>query len=456
MSGTAAVPSEKWIVKYTTSLPNTGYAPFSASAGGLLTSNGTNTFLVLGYSNGSKYVTLNTYGDTTQSVDSTSSVESTWPYSLGQYVGTSYYLTSLYNYTFNSTLSAVISRTIVDNALDTTSSYTVSRVYYNNTFTWSLGSRYNNSTFISSLAIAMFSSANATQWIRNIAPPTSYQFAEIAMCPVSSDMEILAEMYGPNGTLLNKVFTAKVANISGTVSVQRLIGDSVYNLRPVCMVADTSNKYIVLMDNNSDMYLLKISAAGTLQWQKRVAISDLNFYNPPNYSDIFGEIIAIDSAGDIYLVRRSTAYLDQVFIKITKINTAGTIVFSNIVSMPSVTSTTYRTGQATILVSGTSVVVCATYYDYNVNPTNLTSCFIKFSTTDSTLPLGTYQIAGHPDLYISSDTATSLPTSTLSVTTVAYTTSSLSTTYLSKVDSNESQYFTTSTAIPSISKAQLP
>lgn len=452
MSGTAAVPSEKWIVKYTTSLPNTAYLPFSTSAGGLLTSNGTNTFLVLGYSSSSKYVTLNTYGDITQSVDGTNSVQYEWPYSLGQYVGTSYYLTSLYNYTFNSTLSTVISRTIVDNALDATSSYNISRVYYNNTFTWGLGRR---NTTISSLAIVMFNSSNVTQWIRNITPPTNYQFSEIAMCPVASDMEILAEMYDPNGTLLNKVFTAKVANSSGTVSVQRLIGDSVYSLRPVCMVADTSNKYIVVTSSLEETYLLKINAAGTLQWQKRIASSDIYFYQP-SYTDVNGEIIAIDSVGDIYLVRGSTAYLDQVFIKVTKINTAGTVVFTNTISIPSLSSGNYRPGQAIVLVSGTSVVVSATYYDYTLNPTNLTSCFIKFSTADSTLPLGTYQIAGHPDLYISSDTGTSLPTSTLSVTTVSYTTSTLSTTYISKVDSNDSQYFITSTNVPSISKAQLP
>lgn len=457
MFTTAAVPSEKWIVKYTVSVPNTGYLPFQNSAGGLLASNGSNTLLVLGYGSDSKYVTLNTYGNITQSIDATNTpVQYSWPYSLGQYVSGSYYLTSLSAYIFNSTLSTIISRSVVDNNLDATSSYGISSIVYNSNFTWGLGYRNNTSTSIYSLVVVMFNSTNVTQWIRNITPPTNYQFAGTSLCPVSTDMELLGEIYDPNGTLLNKVFTARVANSAGTVSNQRLIGDSTYSLRPICMSADVNNKYILVNGTLEETYLLKINSSGVLQWQKRIAVSDINYYFPPTYSDVFGEIIAIDSSGDVYLVRRSNSTLYQVFIRITKISAAGTIVFSNNISIPSLTTGTYITGQATISVSGTSVVVCATYYNNDLNPTNLTSCFIKFSTTDTTLPLGTYQIEGHPDLYISTDTATSLPTSTLSVTTVAYTTSTLSVTYLSKVDSNDSGNFSTSTIIPSINKAQLP
>lgn len=461
MPGLAAPPSQKWILQYSDSIPNTGYLPFRNSAMSLLAISDTTEFILLGQGTStSTYIILDNYGNITSALDSPGAqVEYTWPNTLGQYASANYYLgQDSYGRQFNANLTGVISRTIVDNALDASSNYSMYKLYQNGTFIWSLGERYTTSTTVYSLTVAMFNSANVTQWIRNIAPPTSYNFGTAygKLCQVSSDMEVLADMYDLNGTLLNKVFTAKIANVSGTVSNQRLIGDSTLSLVGLDMVTDATNKHILVANANNELVLLKISNAGVVQWQKKFVNSGI-YFTAPNYYDLTQGSIALDSSGNTYVVQRSNYNIEFVFIKLTKIDSSGNIVFSNIIAMPALSGGigTYLSGGATILISGSSVVVCATYYDSGLNPTNLSTCFIRFLTTDSTLPVGTYDIPGQPSLSISTDTSTTLTTSTLSVTTVAYTTSSLSITYLSKTDYNDFSNFTTSTVYPAINKVQL-
>lgn len=455
MPGIAAIPSQKWIVQHTTNIAVPAYSGYYGnSAFALLSTSDTTSLVMLGTPGGSiKYTILDSYGNISYSKDmgNSSDIMYYWPVTPGQAYSTNYYTTRA-SISFNSTLSFIVSRSIVDNYLDTTSSYALDQVYQNSTYTWGLGYRYVNSTLKFNLAVAMFNSSNVTQWIRVITPASGYDdFGGITLCPVSSDMEMVAYMSDSTGTLQNKTFTAKIAQASGIVSYQRLIGDSVFDLKPIDMVADLTYKYILIGNENQQTYLVKINYLGVLQWQKEIVNNDTAWV--PDLTAETGGKIAIDSGGNTYVVQRSMLQLDTCFITLTKINSLGNIVFSNNISIPS--GSTLKSDAVSIAISGTSVTICATYYDSSIDPTNFVTCLIKFFTTDTTLPLGTYDMVGYPSLYIANSTEVSVATSSLSVTSVTYTTSSVSTTYVSKVDSDESINYATSTVVPILSKVQL-
>ena len=304
------------------------------------------------------------------------------------------------------------------------------------------GEALDYSTFTWRACFAKTNSSGAVQWIRVLSAGTGLS-AYMPKIHVSSPTGVSYAVSPVN----DRVVIVQLSS-SGVVNWQRTVYYSAgasypTNISDLKVDSTGANIYIVVSGGGEGFcYVLKISSAGSLVWQR--GIDGENIIGSPN-----GTTIALDSSNNVFITVNSN---NTTFgFAIIKINSSGTLVFCNVLEPNSLLN---NSGGSNTLIAGSTLYVT---FGGKVDSTNniFREYMIRLPVTTSGISAGTITLSGSSEELTSYTYPVVLTTSGLSLQTTTYSTTTFATNAITRVSESLNAYITPTTVTTPIYKAYL-
>ena len=258
-------------------------------------------------------------------------------------------------------------------ATDSTGNVYVTGYFYN------ASSGYN-------VFITKYNTSGTIQWQRSLADSlaagSQYDFGNAIATDSSGNVYVTGRFY--NASLGTNAFITKY-NTSGTIQWQRSLKDSraaaSQNDYSQGIATDSSgNVYVTgffsTSSNGQNVFITKYNTSGTIQWQRSLADS----LAASSQSD-WGNAIATDSSGNVYVTGYFSNSSGSANVFITKYNTSGTIQWQRSLADSNAAASQSDVGYGIATDSSGNVYVTGSFY----NASNGQNVFITKYDTSGTI-----------------------------------------------------------------------